>query len=139
MAQEAMDETSGRADTDDEELNTMSGGTTTCLRGGGGGGPDCQGFLAWQRLHRKYNPGTMARAMRLMIEVTSLGQVKHNKDVGVALTTWEDKVRQLGKAYLFRGRPGGPLQLQAWPATPAECVCLCWLHGDPRRRSIQAA
>ena len=29
-----------------------------------------EGFLAWQKLHWKYNPKTMARAIRLMTDVT---------------------------------------------------------------------
>ncbi len=37
---------------------------------------DCKGFLAWQKLHKKCNPRTMARAIRLMAEVASPPKVQ---------------------------------------------------------------
>ena len=38
-----------------------------------------EGFLAWQKLHWKYNPKTMARAIRLMTDVTWPKQVKSGR------------------------------------------------------------
>ena len=73
----------------------VSGEAMTILRGT----PDCQGLLAWQRLHKKYNPKTMARAIRLMSEVTNPGPIKHIKDVESALTAWEGKRRQLEEEF----------------------------------------
>ena len=60
---------------------------------------DCKGFMAWQKLHKKYNPRTVARAIRLMAEVASPPAVKDMKDVDSALTKWEGKVRQLRKEF----------------------------------------
>lgn len=48
------------------------------------GTPDCQGLLAWQRLHRRYSPRTMARAIRLMTEVASPGRVTKSERWGRA-------------------------------------------------------
>jgi hypothetical protein len=58
-----------------------------------------EGFLAWQKLFRKYNPKTMARAIRLMSEVASPKQVKEMKDIDEAITTWENKVKRLESEY----------------------------------------
>ena len=38
-----------------------------------------EGFLTWQKLHWKYNPKTMARAIRLMTDVTGTKQVKERR------------------------------------------------------------
>lgn len=56
---------------------------------------DFRGFTAWQKLHQKYNPRTMARAIRLMGEVASPGNVKDLKDVTAAIQKWEGKVKVL--------------------------------------------
>ena len=47
-----------------------------------------EGFLAWQKLHRKYNPKTVARAVRLMTDVTGPKQVKEIREVEAAITAW---------------------------------------------------
>ena len=54
-----------------------------------------ESFLAWQKLHRKYNPKTMARAIRLMTDVTGPKQVKEIREVEAAITAWETRVRKL--------------------------------------------
>ena len=54
-----------------------------------------EGFLAWQKLHRKYNSKTMARAIRLMTDVTGPKQVKEIREVEAAITAWETRVRKL--------------------------------------------
>ena len=54
-----------------------------------------EGFLAWQKLHRKYNPKTMARAIRLITDVTGPKQVKKIREVATAITAWETRVRKL--------------------------------------------
>ena len=60
---------------------------------------DFQGFKAWQKLHRKYNPRTMARAIRMMGEVANPQHVKDVKDVEMALNRWEGKVKTLHKEF----------------------------------------
>ena len=54
-----------------------------------------EGFLAWQKLHRKYNPKTMARAIQLMMDVKGPKQVKEIREVETAITAWEMRVRKL--------------------------------------------
>ena len=54
-----------------------------------------EGFLSWQKLHRKYNPKTMARAIRLMTDVTGPKQVKEIREVEAAIKAWETRVRKL--------------------------------------------
>jgi hypothetical protein len=55
----------------------------------------CGGFVAWFKLHRKYNPRTMARAIRLMGEVTNPPPVRDLREVDAALAKWEQKVKTL--------------------------------------------
>ena len=54
-----------------------------------------EGLWAWQKLHRKYSPRTMARAIRLMADVAGPRPVKELQDVETALSTWEEKTRRL--------------------------------------------
>ena len=54
-----------------------------------------RGFRAWYKLHTKYNPRTMARAVKLMGKVSSPGQVKNVSEVEPALTKWISKVKML--------------------------------------------
>ena len=54
-----------------------------------------QGFHAWQKLYRKYNPKTMARAIRLMTDVTGPKPVKEIREVEAAITLWETRVTKL--------------------------------------------
>ena len=54
-----------------------------------------EGFLAWQKLHRKYNPKTMARTIRLMTDVAGPKQVKEIWEVEAAITAWETRVQKL--------------------------------------------
>ena len=56
---------------------------------------DMQGIKAWQSLHRKYNPKTAARMVRMLGEVTSPMKLKELKDVENALNQWEEKVKML--------------------------------------------
>ena len=44
------------------------------------------GFKAWYKLHTKYNPRAMARAIKLMGEVSGPGHVKNESEVEGALT-----------------------------------------------------
>ena len=66
-----------------EALNVIKGITTF------------EGFHAWQKLHKKYNPKTMARAIRLMTDVTGPRPVKEIREVEAAITLWETRVRKL--------------------------------------------
>ena len=59
----------------------------------------CRGFEAWQRLHRKYNPKTLARGLRLLMAVVNLGSLKNVGDVEAGITLWEEKVKQLASQF----------------------------------------
>ena len=37
------------------------------------------GFAAWQKLFRKYNPRTMARGLRMLTEAINPPKAKHSK------------------------------------------------------------
>ena len=58
-----------------------------------------EGFVAWQRLHKKFSPKTMARAIRLMAQVASPKAVREFQEVEEALTSWENKVKKLESEY----------------------------------------
>ena len=58
-----------------------------------------EGFLAWQKIFKKYNPKTMARTISLMKEVASPKAVKEIRDIDDAITTWENKVKRLDAEY----------------------------------------
>jgi hypothetical protein len=60
---------------------------------------DCQGFKAWHKLYLKYNPRTMARAIRLMGEVSSPKPIKELWDIDTELAKWEEKVKLLFKEF----------------------------------------
>lgn len=56
---------------------------------------DMRGFEAWQKLHRKYNPRTMARGVRLLAEAVGPNKVKELRDVETAVHKWEEKLKVL--------------------------------------------
>lgn len=60
---------------------------------------DQNGFLAWQRLYRKYSPKTMARAIHLLMAVTHPPKVKELSSIDAALGRWETTQRQLKKEF----------------------------------------
>jgi hypothetical protein len=60
---------------------------------------ECQGFRAWHKLYIKYNPKTMARAIKLMSEVASPGHVKKIGDVEGALQAWSMKLKMLERQF----------------------------------------
>ena len=60
---------------------------------------DMRGLTAWQRLYKKYNPRTMARAIRLVAAVTHPPKVKELKHVEAALDKWEEQGEVLKKHF----------------------------------------
>ena len=56
---------------------------------------DMHGFEAWQKLHRKYNPRTMARGVRLLGEVVSPPAIKELTEIETQVNRWEDRVKML--------------------------------------------
>jgi hypothetical protein len=56
---------------------------------------DMEGFAAWQRLYKKYNPRIMARGLRLLTEVVNPTAAKDLAEVENAIVRWEEKVKML--------------------------------------------
>ena len=54
-----------------------------------------RGIEAWEKLHRKYNPRTMARGVRLLAEAVGPSKVKELREVGSAVNRWEEKLKVL--------------------------------------------
>ena len=61
--------------------------------------PDCEGYHAWHLLHKKYNPRTLARGVRLLAEAVNPVKAKTIFEVESAINNWEDKVRKLRVMY----------------------------------------
>ena len=60
---------------------------------------DMRGLTAWHKLYKKYNPKTMARAIRLVGAVTHPPRVKELKNVEAALDKWEEQLKVLKKDF----------------------------------------
>ena len=60
---------------------------------------DMEGFRAWSKLYRKYAPKTMARAIRMVGQVTNPPKVKELRDVERELMKWEEKTKALTKEF----------------------------------------
>jgi hypothetical protein len=60
---------------------------------------DQDGFVAWHRLHARFNPKTMARSMMKMVKAITPGHVKDIKDLEKEVASWEEAVRDLMKDY----------------------------------------
>ena len=60
---------------------------------------DMEGFRAWSKLYRKYAPKTMARAIRMVGQVTNPPKVKELRDVERELMKWEEKAKALTKEF----------------------------------------
>ena len=60
---------------------------------------NCSGFRAWQVLYKKYNPKTMARGVRLMIEVVNPPRIKSLGEIEAEITKWEEKTTILSSQF----------------------------------------
>ena len=56
---------------------------------------DGQGIHAWQRLHKRYSPRTMARELRLWHQAVNPPRAKDLNEVETAIAKWEEKVKAL--------------------------------------------
>ena len=63
------------------------------------GTEDMGGCMAWNRLHVKHAPKTMARAIKLVSAVTCPTTIANMTDVETKITEWEDKVKLLHKHF----------------------------------------
>ena len=71
------------------------GEALTCLRSV----KDMKGLEAWSKIYKKFNPKTMARAIRLVGAVTNPPRVKDIKDAEAELDKWEEQVKVLKKDF----------------------------------------
>lgn len=60
---------------------------------------DMRGLEAWSKLYQKFNPRTLARAIRLVGAVTNPPKVRELKDAEVMLGKWEEMVKTLRKDF----------------------------------------
>ena len=60
---------------------------------------DMEGFRGWSKLYRRYAPKTMARAIRMVGQVTNPPKVKELRDVERELMKWEEKAKALTKEF----------------------------------------
>ena len=60
---------------------------------------DLEGVRAWQVLFRKYNPKTMARGLRMMLEVVNPFKIKELAEVETAVAKCEEKARALAAQF----------------------------------------
>ena len=60
---------------------------------------DMQGIHAWQKLFRKYNPKTMARGLRVLVEAVNPPKAKGIHDVELAMAKWEEKSKILATQF----------------------------------------
>jgi hypothetical protein len=56
---------------------------------------DCEGFAAWQKLYKKYNPRLMSRGLRLLTEAVQPPAAKDLAGVEQAVAKWEERVKVL--------------------------------------------
>ena len=61
--------------------------------------PDCEGYHAWFALHKKYNPKTLARGVRMMCQVVNPRKAKDLSEVESVINEWEDNLRKLRSRY----------------------------------------
>ena len=67
------------------------GEALTCLRSV----EDMKGLEAWSKIYKKFNPKTMARAIRLVGAVANPPKIKDIKDAEAELDKWEEQVTVL--------------------------------------------
>ena len=60
---------------------------------------DMRGLTAWQRLYRKFNPKTMARAIRLVGAVTRPPKIKEIMGVEAGLDRWQEHLKVLKRDF----------------------------------------
>lgn len=60
---------------------------------------DMKGLEAWAKLYKKFNPRTLARAIRLVGAVTNPPKVKELKDAEMMLDKWEEQAKTLKKDF----------------------------------------
>ena len=57
--------------------------------------PDMDGIAAWQKLHRNYNPKTLARIMQKIMMVVAPPKIQDSKTLVTMLEEWEKRIKEL--------------------------------------------
>lgn len=88
---------------------------------------DMKGLTAWSKLYRKFNPRTLARAIRLVGEVTNPSKVKDIKDAESSLDKWEEMVKLLEKDFgeMFSETVRLGIVAQMMPLSVQEFIYTC--------------
>ena len=60
---------------------------------------DMDGMKAWFKMYKKYQPKTMARAIRLVGQVTNPPKIADIKDTEAGLDKWEEHIKVLAKDF----------------------------------------
>ena len=60
---------------------------------------DMRGLEAWAKLYKKFNPRTLARAIRLVGAVTNPPKIKRLRDAETMLDRWEEQIKTLKKDF----------------------------------------
>jgi hypothetical protein len=92
---------------------------------------DMHGFAAWQRLHRKYNPRTMARGLRMLTEVIQPPRAKNLSDIEGNIIKWEEKAK--GLASQFKEELSNGMKLAIFTSMlPDEMQDFVYTHADQK-------
>ena len=57
--------------------------------------PDMDGIAAWQKLHRNYNPKTLARVMQKIMMVVAPPKIQDAKTLVTMIEEWEKRIKEL--------------------------------------------
>ena len=57
--------------------------------------PDLDGLAAWQKLHRNYNPRTLARVMQRIMSVVTPPRLSDVKSLVTMVEEWEKRIKEL--------------------------------------------
>ena len=60
---------------------------------------DCCGLTAWQKLHRVYNPMTVARTIQALGDVTRPPRVTDMSLAEAAINKWEEMLKKVDRDY----------------------------------------
>ena len=82
---------------------------------------DCEGRKAWQKLHLKHKPGTMARAIRRVAEVACPASAKTSGQIEGAMQRWEPRMTQMTKP--LKNSMQIAIMTSSLPAVMQDFVC----------------
>ena len=94
------------------------------------------GIQAWQKLHHKYNPKTMARGLRMLSEAVNPPRAKNLAEVETLVTKWEEKIKRLELQYNEKVSDG--MKMAIFTNTmPAAIQDYIYTHADKETQYMQ--